>query len=206
MYDLGIVSFGSIRRTARTWYPSLIPLRFSPASSWAPPSTRSRARHRKGNRDKAVFLAAYHFMLRASQVGLLRCPDVDLTCHRTKVRPLRAGIGGEDEMDPSLTKARKAYFRTRYDDSTALFLSRKGNPVDPKTLDRMMKQYAQAAVIPKAKQHCHVFRHTGVTHWLEATNGNRPLVQKKASHRRPDSRGVYAHLIDAHRGRATREA
>ena len=160
----------------------------------------------KGKRDKAIFLAAYHFMLRASEVGLLRRPDVNLTNHRMKVRRLKDGIGGEDEMDPSLTKAVKAYLATREDDSPVLFLSRKGNPIDRKTLDRMMKQYSEAASVPKSKRHFHVLRHTGVTHWLEATNGNRPLVQKKAGHRRPDSTDVYTHLTDAYRDGVTREA
>ena len=88
----------------------------------------------KGKRDKAIFLAAYHFILRVSEVGLLRRLDVNLASHRLKVRRLKDGIGGEDEMDPSLTKALKAYLRTRTDDSPILFLSRKGNPIDRKTL------------------------------------------------------------------------
>ena len=160
----------------------------------------------KGKRDKAIFLAGYHFMLRASEVGLLRRPDVNLTNHRMKVRRLKGGIGGEDEMDSSLTKAIKAYLRTRDDDSPILFLSRQGNPVDRKTLDRMMKQYGETAGIPKTKRHFHVLRHTGVTHWLEATNGNRPLVQKKAGHRRPDSTDIYTDLTDTYRDEVTREA
>jgi integrase len=160
----------------------------------------------KGKRDKAIFLAAYHFMLRASEVGLLRKADADLESHRLKIRRLKGGRGGTFEMDPSLVKALKSYLRTRDDDSPILFLSRNRNPISRRMLDLLMKQYGEAAGIPQAKCHFHALRHTGVTHWLEATGGNRPLVQSRAGHARPDSTDVYTHFTDAYRDEVSREA
>ena len=88
----------------------------------------------------------------------------------------------------------------------AIDASGNGNPISRRTLDLLVKQYGEAAGIVKEKRHFHVLRHTGITHWLEATGGNRPLVQDRAGHTRPDSTDVYTHFTDAYRDEVSREA
>lgn len=78
----------------------------------------------KGKRDRAIFLTAYLYMLRASEVGLLRRSDVDTKSHRLRIHRLKRGIGGEFELHPKVARTIKAYLATRDDDSPTLFLSR----------------------------------------------------------------------------------
>ena len=160
----------------------------------------------KGKRDRAIFLTAYIYMLRASEVGMLRRSDVDTKNHRLRIHRLKRGIGGEFELHPKVARAIKAYLGTRKDDSPILFLSRNGNPISRQSLDLLTKQYGEAAGIPKTKRHFHVLRHTGVTHWLESSNGNRPAVQARAGHRNPASTDHYTHLTNAYQDEVGREA
>ena len=160
----------------------------------------------KGKRDRAIFLTAYLYMLRASEVGLLRRSDVDTKSHRLRIHRLKRGIGGEFELHPKVARTIKAYLATRDDDSPTLFLSRNGNPISRQSLDLLTKQYGEAAGIPKTKRHFHVLRHTGVTHWLESSSGNRPAVQARAGHRNPASTDHYTHLTSAYQDEVGREA
>ena len=52
----------------------------------------------ENKRDRAIFLIAYRHGLRASEVGMIRPEDVDLTRGRIRVERLKNSLGGEHPM------------------------------------------------------------------------------------------------------------
>ena len=160
----------------------------------------------QGKRDKAIFYAAYHYCLRASEVGLLVRADVDFQELRIHVHRLKSGHSGTYPLHPSLARILKAYLGARRDASPILFPSNRLLPINRRTLHVLMRKYCEKAGIPSEKRHFHVLRHTGVTHFLESTGGSTPLAQDRAGHRNSRSTEAYIHLTTAYRDEATREA
>ena len=163
-------------------------------------------RTHQGKRNRAIFYAAYHYCLRASEVGLLERADVDFQELRIYVHRLKAGNSGTYPLHPSLSRVLKSYLRARTDCSPILFPSNRLLPINRRTLHVFMRQYGEKANIPAGKRHFHVLRHTGVTHFLESTGGSTPLAQDRAGHRSSRSTEAYIHLTTAYRDEATREA
>lgn len=119
-------------------------------------------------RDYAIFLTAYFYGLRASEVGELHTEDVDFSRMRIRIQRVKGSISGEYALRPDVAKALKSYLRTRRDSSPYLFPSRRNHPISRRTLDWLMKRYAARAGIPKTKRHFHVLKHSIATHMLEA--------------------------------------
>jgi type 1 fimbriae regulatory protein FimB len=119
-------------------------------------------------RDKALILLAYSYGLRASEVGLLRREDIDFDRLKIRITRLKGSISSEYSLRPEVAKALKSYLRTRKDNSPVLFPSRRGLPINRRTLDYLMKKYGEKAKIPKEKRHFHVLKHSIATHLLDA--------------------------------------
>ena len=124
-------------------------------------------------RDKAIFLTAYTYGLRASEVGLLRLADVDFARDRLYIRRLKGSISGEWPLLPDVAKAIKRWLKLRqkngWANKQALFLSRQGTPIHRTTLHLLMKKYGEIANIPPHKRHFHVLKHSRAMHMLEDT-------------------------------------
>jgi len=115
-------------------------------------------------RDKAIFLAAYTYGLRASEVGLLRLADIDFARDRLYIRRLKGSISGEWPLLPDVAKAIKRWLKKRqtqgWADKQTLFLSRQGMPIHRSTLHLLMRKYGEKANIPEHKRHFHVLQNT----------------------------------------------
>jgi site-specific recombinase XerD len=156
-------------------------------------------------RDKALFLVAYRYGLRASEVGLLRVSDFEpkqmrLMCHR-----LKGSIPGQHPMQADEIKALKAYLRARKDDSPIMFPSNRGTPISRRQLDKLMKQYGELAGIPKEKQHFHVLKHSIATHLLDAGAELR-FVQDRLGHANIQNTVIYTFLTTVTREAKARAA
>jgi type 1 fimbriae regulatory protein FimB len=119
-------------------------------------------------RDRAIFAVAYGHGLRASEVGLLQCTDIDLRQGRITIHRLKGSYSGVYPMKPDTIKLTRSYLRERRDDSPYLFLSNRGLPVDRRTLYAIMRKYGDAAGIPAHKRKFHSLKHSIATHILDA--------------------------------------
>jgi len=125
-------------------------------------------------RDRAIFLTAYTYGLRASEVGMLRVSDVDFARDRIFIRRLKGSISGEWPLLPEVAKALKRWLRVRQKlglgDKTMLFVTRQGTPIHRSTLHLLVRKYGKKANIPEHKRHFHVLKHTRAMHLLEETH------------------------------------
>jgi integrase len=119
-------------------------------------------------RNKALFLLAYSYGLRASEVGLLRKEDIDFNRLKIRIHRVKGSISSEYPLRPEVAKALRSYLRTRKDNSPILFPSKRGFPISRRTLDWLMKKYGERAGIPKEKRHFHCLKHSIATHLLDA--------------------------------------
>lgn len=119
-------------------------------------------------RNIALFYMAEYAALRASEVGMIRMNDLDLstTVGREKIYIKRLKHSNNNTLrilDPKVLTALVTYLDYRKlcgITSDYLFPSQKGNPISRKTLDDLMKRYCREANIPPEKAHFHVLKHT----------------------------------------------
>jgi type 1 fimbriae regulatory protein FimB/type 1 fimbriae regulatory protein FimE len=149
-------------------------------------------------RDYAILLLAYRHGLRASEIGALRKDDLDLEHHAIQITRLKGSYGGRHLMKPDEVKALRAYLRTRTDDSSILFLSKKKAPIERTALHRMMKAYGEEAQIPKKRCHFHALKHSIATHMLEA-NFEIMEVRDHLGHANIQNTTIYAQVTSKKR-------
>lgn len=119
-------------------------------------------------RNMAIFQTAEYAALRASEIGMIRITDLNLTNVAGKEQIYFKRLKHSNNntlriLDPNLLHILKTYLNYRECcgiDSDYLFPSQKGNPISRKTLDDLMKRYCRLANIPKEKAHFHVLKHT----------------------------------------------
>jgi len=154
-------------------------------------------------RDKAIFLMAYSYGLRASEVGLLRREDIDFERFKIRITRLKGSISAEYPLRPEVAKALRSYLRTRKDDSPILFPSRRGLPINRRTLDYLMKKYSEKAGIPQEKRHFHVLKHSIATHLLDA-GADIMFVKDWLGHKNIQNTIVYSQLTSKTRDEQAR--
>ena len=154
-------------------------------------------------RDKALILLAYSYGLRASEVGLLRREDLDFERLKIRIHRLKGSISSEYPLRPEVAKALKSYLRTRKDNSPILFPSRRGLPINRRTLDYLMKKYGEKAKIPKEKRHFHVLKHSIATHLLDA-GADIMFVKDWLGHKNIQNTIVYSQLTSRTRDEQAR--
>lgn len=119
-------------------------------------------------RNMAMFQIAEYAALRASEVGMIKMTDLNLSnsSGRDQIYFKRLKHSNNNTLrilDEELLKVLRNYLSYREIcgiDSDFLFPSQKGNPISRKTLDDLMKRYCQIANIPDEKAHFHVLKHT----------------------------------------------
>jgi integrase len=154
-------------------------------------------------RDSALFLLAYRHGLRASEIGLLRVADLDLTHHRITIHRLKRSLSGVHPMQPDEVKAIKAYLRQRSFDSPILFTSERHNPISRRQLDVLMKGYGKQAKIPEDRRHFYVLKHSIATHLL-AAGADLAFVRDWLGHASIKNTMIYAQLISPKRDEQAR--
>ena len=156
-------------------------------------------------RDRALFLIAYRLGLRASEVGLLQLPDLDLKRLTIHVHRLKGSLSGVYPLQPDEAKALKAYLRSRKLESPVLFISNRGDPISRITLHWLMKKYAQLANIPPDKAHFHALKHSIATHLLDVGSDLR-FVQDWLGHANIQNTVIYTSLTAGSRAEKARES
>ena len=144
-------------------------------------------------RDKAIFLVAYRHGLRASEVGILKQDDVDISRGRIRIERLKNSEGGEFPLQADEVKAIKAWLKVKKDGNPWLFPSQRGSPIHRRTLDYLMKHYGKKVGLPFDKCHFHVLKHSIATHLLDAGADIR-FVQVWIGHKNIQNTVIYAHL------------
>jgi integrase/recombinase XerD len=119
-------------------------------------------------RDYAIFLIAYRRGLRASEVGLLRCEDLNLKEYRIRIQRLKNSLAALHPLQPDELKALKAYLKECTSAAPSLFLSKRNEPISRRMLDVLIKEYGKCAGIPESKRHFHTLKHSIAIHLLDA--------------------------------------
>lgn len=149
-------------------------------------------------RDRALFLTAYRHGLRASEIGLLQQTDVDFKNSRLSIHRLKGSLSGIYPMQPDEQKTLKAYLAARADTSPYVFLSKRGTPIDRRTLWLLIQTYGKTAALPSHKLHFHILRHSIATHLLDA-GADLSFVKDWLGHANIQNTTIYARLTTATR-------
>ncbi len=159
----------------------------------------------KSKRDHAIFLTAYRYGLRASEVGELQKTDLDLKQGRISINRLKGSLSGTYPIQPDLLKLLRSYLKVRADDvSPYLFLSNRGDPIDRRTLWYLMQKYGSAAGIPPPKQKFHALKHSIATHLLDA-GADISFVKDWLGHANIQNTAIYARLSSTTRDHQARK-
>jgi integrase/recombinase XerD len=140
-----------------------------------------------GKRDRAILEIFYSTGIRKAELRNLLLSDLDLAGGLLRVT---LGKGARDRVVPLgqvaaaaladyLSHARPALLGAGHIDR--LFISYRGNPLDPHTLGSLVKRHAQAADVKKVVSP-HVWRHTCATHLVQ-NHANLRHVQDLLGHR-----------------------
>lgn len=146
-------------------------------------------------RDRVVVTVAYACGLRVSELAALRVKDVD---GARKLLHVHAGKGRKDRLIPlsdSLLKLLRNYWRVYRPEEWLFPGERNGTHVDPRTIQRAVKDAAKAAGITKVVTP-HVLRHCFATHMLEAGIDLR-VVQSLLGHNSAVTTFRYHHMTRA---------
>jgi len=155
-------------------------------------------------RDKAIFLLAYRYGLRASEVGLLNLDDLILSQRKIFIHRLKGSISKEYSLQPDEVKILKLYLNSRENSSPALFPSSWNEPISRPMLYKLMRRYGEEAGIPKSKRKFTALKHSIATHLLEA-GADLKFVQEWLGHAQIQSTMIYAELVSPARDRKAKE-
>ncbi len=120
----------------------------------------------KNKQQKLILKLYYSSGLRLSEALNLKMKDLDLT---EKVIWIRNGKGGKDRMSilsDSLVKDLEEFSKFR-DKNDFLFMNKKGDQLNPRTIQKTMEKAKIEAKINK-DVHIHTLRHSFATHLLES--------------------------------------
>jgi integrase/recombinase XerD len=150
-----------------------------------------------GARDKAILEVIYASGLRVSEVCTLKIYDVDDTFVKVM------GKGRKERLVPIGKKALEAvdhylHYRCQWDSDKqpALFVTKKGLPVDRIIIWSMIKKYTKQAGITK-NIHPHTLRHSFATHLLD-NGADLRVIQEMLGHANISSTDRYTHVSRSH--------
>lgn len=122
----------------------------------------------KDGRDRLLFEMIYRYGLRRREAALIR--DEHIT-DRVWINRLKGGRPGSYPIHPNTRRLLWAYLSVRGEQQGPyLFATRQSgsNPMSPSTIYWLFRRYADAAGIPRERQHPHALRHSIGTHLLDA--------------------------------------
>lgn len=153
-------------------------------------------------RDRAIMELFYSSGLRLAELVALGMHDVDTGDATVRV----TGKGAKTRVVPvgrHALAAIRAWLRLRGQlaaaDETALFVSRRGRRISPRTIQSRVRRWAIAQGIP-ADVHPHMFRHSFASHLLESS-GDLRAVQELLGHANISTTQIYTHLDFQHLAR-----
>jgi len=152
-------------------------------------------------RDRAIMELLYSSGLRLSELLNLEVSDLDLKDGTVRV----TGKGRKTRVVPVGRHARnalqqwlgiRATFTTQ---ASALFLSRRGERLAPRTLQQRLQQWGNKRGLPM-RLHPHMLRHSCASHVLESSSDLR-AVQELLGHADIATTQIYTHLDFQHLAR-----
>lgn len=143
-------------------------------------------------RDYAMIELMYSCGLRLSELIGLNINDIDFN----EASLITLGKGNKSRKIPIGAKAINSlnnYLQARDNmQDPALFISRLGKRINPRTVQIRMRQYAQHKTLNQ-RLHPHMLRHSFATHLLEAS-GNLRAIQELLGHQNLSTTQIYTRL------------
>jgi len=150
---------------------------------------------RENIRDYAILRTLAYTGVRVSELCNLEIEDIDFAEGLIRVR---SGKGDKDRivvLEEKTAEALKTYLQERYKKNCKtkkIFISRKGSPLSPLSVERIVKKYARKAGIAK-KVTPHVLRHTLATTLLNHGADIR-FIQAILGHASISTTQIYTHV------------
>ena len=148
-------------------------------------------------RDRAMLEITYSSGLRLAELVGLKLTDVDLQDHVLQV----TGKGNKVRRVPVGSKAIKAlrkWLKERHllikQPNQALFLSQRGTPISPRSVQQRMRQVANSQGL---QLNPHMLRHSCASHLLQSS-GDLRAVQEFLGHADISTTQIYTHLNYQH--------
>ncbi len=159
-------------------------------------------------RDLAMMELIYSSGLRLAELVSLDLSDIDLSGDATLEV---TGKGAKSRQVPVGRKARESlrcWLQARDDlaapQETALFVSRRGTRIHPRTVQQRLKRWAVAHGATR-NLHPHLLRHSFASHLLESS-GDLRAVQELLGHADISTTQIYTHLDFQHLARVYDQA
>jgi integrase/recombinase XerD len=150
-------------------------------------------------RDRLLFDAIYRYGLRRREATLIRVSD--LSEDRIWITRLKGSISSEYPVHPVTRRLLWRYLPERTDGrGPYLFVTRQSSAaaMSVSTIYWLFRRYADAASIPRERQHPHALRHSIATHLLDA-GWDIADVQDWLGHAEIASTLVYAKVTNKRR-------
>lgn len=155
-----------------------------------------------GIRDHAIIEMLYATGMRVGELCGLRLADVDLDAGVFRVvgkgdreRVVLAGEPAVQALLEYLQSARPKLARISAYDGEAVFLGKRGSPIDPRQVRRIVEREAKANVGGEGVSP-HALRHSFATHML-ANGADLRSVQELLGHKNVATTQIYTHLTRA---------
>ena len=160
-----------------------------------------------GIRDRCMLELMYSSGLRLSELTEIRLNDIDwqenivrVTGKGSKTRVLPIGSVAIEWLEKWVEVRneipRKIKQAILHVESDALFLSQRGEPISPRTVQKRLSQWAQSQHV-HGGAHPHMLRHSFASHLLESS-GNLRAVQELLGHSNISTTQIYTHLDFQH--------
>ena len=150
-------------------------------------------------RDQAIYEILYSSGLRLAEVLSITVHDVQGIPEELRI----LGKGSKERIVPVGKKARQALSnwlskRQEWDQdlSDFVFITKKGMPVSPRTIQRRLDQRAKSVGLDQ-HVHPHALRHSAATHLLESS-GDLRAIQEFLGHQSLSTTQIYTHLDFQH--------
>ena len=150
-------------------------------------------------RDKAILYLLYGTGMRVSELSNLNTDHIDL---KDRIIHVVGGKGNKDRMIPipdGIIKILEDYLSTRRNDTKdkALILNRSGYRLTPRSIQRLVKKYREAADLQDKKLTPHTLRHAFATHLLSNAVDIR-VIQELLGHASLSTTQLYTHVSLEH--------
>ncbi len=150
-------------------------------------------------RDKAIMELFYSSGLRLSELTDLRWEQIDLPSGMVTV----TGKGNRSRMVPvgriaaeALLEWRKVRGQYASFEEPHVFVSQRGNPISPRTIQSRIRYWAKRQGMPQ-NVYPHLLRHSFASHMLESS-GDLRSVQELLGHADISTTQIYTHLDFQH--------